>query len=71
MPSLFQVHEEDLGELERVLPQLAEALSPSLDNRTRMKLRRVQSILSAIRWNYGPHTGTTVIPADGDADQIS
>jgi len=54
VPQLFQVHEEDLAELERVLPQLSEALIPVLDNKTKVQLRRCQSILSNIRWNYGP-----------------
>lgn len=67
MPQLFQVHEEDLGELERMLPQLSEVLSTSLDNRLRMKLRRCQSILSNVRWNYGPHTEVREVPPDNDA----
>ena len=69
MPKMFQLHEEDLGELERILPQLAEALSPTLDNRLRTKLRRCQSILSNIRWDYGPHSQVKVIPADGEQGQ--
>lgn len=61
---LHQIYEEDLCELEKILPQLAEALGPSLDNRLRIKLRRCQTILSQIRWNYGPHSEATIIPAD-------
>lgn len=71
MPKLYQIHEEDLGELERTLPQLAEALMPVLDNRLRVHLRRCQSILSNIRWNYGPPSDVQIIPTDDEADQPS
>ena len=71
MPKLFQVYEEDLGELEQSLPQLAEALASNIDNRLRVKLRRCQTILSKVRWNYGPHTEGQIIPADNEPDQIS
>ena len=66
MPQLFQIHEEDLGELERTLPQLAEALMPILTNRLRVQLRRCQGILSNVRWGYGPPTNVVKIPADSD-----
>ena len=59
MGRLFQIHDDDLGELERTLPQLADALmpvlaNPLLANRLRVQLRRCQKILSDVRWNYGP-----------------
>jgi len=66
MSKMFQVHEEDLGELERTIPQLAEALVPNLDNRLRVKLRRCQMLLSNIRWNYGPPDEVHEIRADED-----
>jgi hypothetical protein len=68
MSKLFQVYEDDLGELERILPQLSEALTPSLDNRLRVQLRRCQTILSHVRWDYGPATEVRIIPADGESD---
>jgi hypothetical protein len=69
MSKLFQIHENDLGELERTLPQIADSMMPILTNRTRVQLRRVQAILSNIRWNYGPASGVEVIPlADTDND---
>jgi hypothetical protein len=71
MAKLFQINEDDLGELERILPQLAEAMTPALNNRLRVQLRRVQVILSNVRWNYGPPSEVTIIPADGGADQTS
>lgn len=66
---LFQVREDDLSELERVLPQIAEALTPVMNNRSRVHLRRCQSILSSIRWGYGPPKEVTRIDCEGDADQ--
>ena len=64
MAQLFQVSEEDLCELERTLPQLAQALLPVLNNGLRVKLRRCQAVLSNIRWDYGPPTDVESIPAD-------
>lgn len=66
MSMLLQIHEEDLVTLERTLPQLADALMPQMDNRLRVKLRQVQTILSNVRWGYGP--ATDVEAADWDAD---
>ena len=58
MSKLYQIHEEDLAELERVMPELADLLtfSTDMDARTRVQLRKVQKILSDVRWNYGPQT---------------
>lgn len=69
MSRLFQINEEDLGELESVLPQLAEALRSASDNKTRSQLRRVKLILSNVRWRYGPPEWVRVIPDEPDADQ--
>jgi hypothetical protein len=66
MSKVFQVYEEDLGELEQTLPQLAQALTPVLNNKLRVQLRRCQSILSNIRWEYGPPTEVEKVPADGE-----
>lgn len=68
MSTMHQVHENDLSELEQVLPQLAEALTPVLTNRLRVQLRRCQQIVSNVRWNYGPPSDVKVIPADGTDD---
>lgn len=64
MAKIFQISEEDLCELERTLPQLAQALMPVLNNGLRMKLRRCQTVLSNVRWDYGPPTDVESIPAD-------
>lgn len=61
---LFQITEDDLAELERTLPQFAFVLMPNLDNRLRAQCRRVQAILSNVRWNYGPPTEVERLPAD-------
>jgi hypothetical protein len=58
MSKLFQIHEDDLADLERLLPSVFESASwdggagPAL----RTSIRRVQTILSNVRWNYQPHT---------------
>jgi len=67
MSKLFQIEENDLGELERILPDLAEAMMPILDNRLRIKLRRCQSIVSNVRWRYGPAQQYGVVPT-GEED---
>ena len=66
MSKLFQITEEDLSDLEATLPQLADALTLSLDNGLRIKIRRVQTIMSRVRWNYGPPINVGIIPATGD-----
>ncbi len=60
---LFQITEDDLSELERMLPDIADALYPKMDNRLRVQLRRIQAIMSSIRWNYGPPSNIEEIPA--------
>ena len=68
MPKLFQIHEEDLADLERTLPQFADALMPAIDNRLRAQFRRIQAILSNVRWNYGPPSEVEIVPAGDDND---
>lgn len=65
---LFQINENDLGELERILPKLAEAMMPIISNRDRVLLRRCQNILSNVRWNYGPPSHVERIDTDHDDD---
>ncbi len=56
---LFQISEDDLAELERIIPQFAQRLTSSpwyneaRDLRTQM--RRVKSILSDVRWEGLPY----------------
>ena len=71
MSRLFQIHEDDLSALEKTLPQLADALMPVLNNKLRVQVRRVQKILSDVRWDYGPPSEIEVIPVDNDQDVVS
>lgn len=66
MAQLFQINEDDLAELERTLPRMADQMMETMDNCTRVQLRRVQTILSNVRWNYGPPSEVGTIPADHD-----
>lgn len=66
MPNLLSIKEEDLGQLEHILPQIAQALMPVLNNKLRVQLRQCQSILSNVRWEYGPAAEVHIIPTDGD-----
>lgn len=68
MSKLYQIYEDDLAELERSVPELAHALMGSLTPRLKTKLRAVQSILSNVRWNYGPPEHVEKIDVDDDAD---
>lgn len=65
----FHICEPDLAELERILPQIQDALFPQLANkaiagRLRVQLRRVKDILSNVRWDYGPPLEVHIVPAD-------
>jgi len=66
MSKLFQIREDDLSELERLLPQFADVMIASLDNRLRLQFRRAQSIMSSVRWNYGPPCDVEVSQVEGD-----
>jgi len=66
MGKLFQITEQDLGELERVLPSISDDLMCSLQTRHKVQLRRVQAILSNVRWRYGPPLRAKTIPAGSD-----
>lgn len=63
MPKLLQIHDDDLSDLERTLPEIADRLIGSMDNALRIKIRRVQKILSNVRWGYGPPSHVEKIPA--------
>lgn len=58
---LFQIYEDDLAELERILPDIESHLMLHLDARQRTQLRRVKDILSNVRWNYGPHDNVEIV----------
>lgn len=60
MSRLLQIYEQDLAELERLLPDLLET-RPGTTPRERVQYRRVQEIIKNVRWNYGPHTDVEFI----------
>ena len=70
----FQITEDDLAELERTLPQFADALfpvfadQPAAGNKLRTQIRRVQQIMLNVRWNYGPPSEVHRVPADQPDD---
>jgi hypothetical protein len=61
---LFQIAEPDLAELERVLPQIADAMMAQLNPRLRVQWRKVQEIVTNVRWNYGPPLECIIIPCE-------
>lgn len=66
---MFQIREDDLTDLEAIVPHIGDRLTcqPNLlDAKIKVKLRRAQQILSAVRWNYGPPDQVEIIPADGE-----
>ena len=77
MSRTFQISEDDLSELERIIPDLCGDMMPLFTNRElaprlRTQLRRVQSILSDVRWRYCPPEEVQIIDAGGPLpDQIS
>jgi len=50
----FQIAEDDLAELERVLPDICWSNKAELTPTARVRWRRVQEILKNVRWHYGP-----------------
>lgn len=61
----LMIVEDDLADLEKILPQWFDRLyREEMTNQERTQMRRVQKILSDIRWNYGPPSDITIIPAD-------
>ena len=61
MSKLFQIYEDDLCELEKIIPSIADALAINLNPQLRTKFRVVQKILSNVRWNYGPLENVKVV----------
>jgi hypothetical protein len=61
---MFQIHESDLAELEKIIPAMSDSHMGEWSPRERTQLRRAKDILSNVRWNYGPHTDVEIIPAE-------
>lgn len=66
----FRINEDDLCELERILPQLCDfaTMRPDALPLHRKQTRVLQRILCDVRWNYGPPEQVIEIPA-GDSDE--
>lgn len=64
MGNLYQITEDDLAELERIIPSWQFDLCRSNSAAARTQIRRVQHILTSIRWEYGPPEHVQEIPAD-------
>lgn len=65
MSKTFQMYDDDLASLERLLPEICSEIMPHLNNRLRMKFRECKRILTDVRWNYGqPHMVEKVEPED-------
>lgn len=55
MSKLFRIYEEDLAELEKLLPVAFDELAMTQPSpRARTMFRRIKEIISNVRWNYGP-----------------
>jgi hypothetical protein len=61
---LFQINADDLAQLERDLPLLAQSLMLTMNNSDRAAIRRIKAILSNVRWNYGPPTNVEIVGED-------
>lgn len=59
---LFQIGQDDLADLERLLPEIALSIPGQMDARLRARFRRCQTILSQVRWNYGPPDRVELVP---------
>lgn len=65
MSRMFQIREDDLAMLEADIPRLVDRLTCApnlLDNAVKTKIRRVQLIITNVRWNYGPPDSVEIIP---------
>lgn len=61
---LFSITNDDLLELERIIPAIVERhMLMCNDTRTRKQLDKVKQILSNVRWDYGPPLEVHTLPA--------
>lgn len=51
---MFQISSEDLAQLEEILPKVFWGKFPAIGPVDRKRWRTVQTILSNVRWGYGP-----------------
>lgn len=66
MSRLYRITEEDLAILESELPRLLESsMMECNDPIIRKRWEMVKSIVSNVRWDYGPPTEVHRAPCDG------
>lgn len=71
MSKLFAIYEDDLAELERALPDMADRLKGKMDNRLRTQIRRLQAIMTNVRWGYGPPSHVEKVePSDDESSAL-
>ena len=63
MSKLYQISEEELVDIERLMPEITSLLNAT-DPALRTKIRRIKTILSDVRWEHQPWQDITVIPSD-------
>jgi hypothetical protein len=61
---LFQINEDDLRELEDSLPFLIDELDHHLLPSHKVRARRLQQVLSRVRWKYGPSQESHIVDDD-------
>ena len=69
MSKLFQISEDDLATLERVVPEFVNAImvrGGGFENKLCVKVRQVKQILSDVRWKYTPPSENETILAGSD-----
>jgi hypothetical protein len=72
MSKMFQISERDLESLEKDLPFMSDRLMmPHLDNATRAAIRRVQTIIMNVRWDYQPWGEIGIVPAGNEEEASS
>lgn len=74
---MLRIYPDDLAELERILPGIFDivmvdtAKGRCMESRgpeLRTKWRKVQTILSNVRWDYGPPSEVEIIPVGDEPE---
>ena len=66
MSKVYQVTEENLVELERIIPELYQSIAIHCQPYQRTRFRQIKNMLSDIRWGGGPYSEIYQIPADAE-----
>lgn len=70
----FQISTDDLALLENDIPAICDRQMSTLTKADKAAIRRIQQVLTRVRWNYGPPQYVETLPAgdspdDGIADE--